>query len=91
MINSKLKHILNITGSDCKITHTHTIEKKYNILDFSSKFQPLENLRHIMTWLLATTVWIYNSIGLGLAQASSYSFDYGMCNVNLYRCSMFIT
>lgn len=30
-----------------------------------------------MAWFLATTVWIYNSISVGLAQASSYSFDDG--------------
>ncbi|CAH2102256.1 unnamed protein product [Euphydryas editha] len=42
----------------------------------SSLLTPLENLRLIMAWFLATTVWIYNSISVGLAQASSYSFDY---------------
>ncbi|XP_049879858.1 voltage-dependent calcium channel subunit alpha-2/delta-3 isoform X3 [Pectinophora gossypiella] len=35
---------------------------------------PLENLRLIMAWFLATSMWLYNSIAVGLAQAS-YSFD----------------
>ncbi|XP_059050902.1 voltage-dependent calcium channel subunit alpha-2/delta-3 isoform X1 [Achroia grisella] len=36
---------------------------------------PLENLRLAMAWFLTTTVWFYNSIASGLAQASSYSFE----------------
>ncbi|XP_075975130.1 voltage-dependent calcium channel subunit straightjacket isoform X4 [Anticarsia gemmatalis] len=36
---------------------------------------PLENLRLVMAWFLATTVWFYNSITTCFAQASSYSFD----------------
>ncbi|KAJ0182369.1 hypothetical protein K1T71_001738 [Dendrolimus kikuchii] len=40
----------------------------------SSLMTPLENLRLIMAWFLASTIWIYNSIATGLAQASSYSF-----------------
>ncbi|XP_073958468.1 voltage-dependent calcium channel subunit straightjacket isoform X14 [Choristoneura fumiferana] len=35
---------------------------------------PLENLRLIMAWFLATSVWLYNSIAVGLAQGTSY-FD----------------
>ncbi|XP_050666411.1 voltage-dependent calcium channel subunit alpha-2/delta-3 isoform X2 [Leptidea sinapis] len=35
---------------------------------------PLENLRMIMSWLIATTVWFYNTVSVTLAQ-SSYSFD----------------
>ncbi|XP_041974803.1 voltage-dependent calcium channel subunit alpha-2/delta-3 isoform X4 [Aricia agestis] len=37
---------------------------------------PLENLRLIMVWILSTTMWFYNSITVGLSQASSYPFDY---------------
>ncbi|KAJ2948102.1 hypothetical protein O0L34_g9898 [Tuta absoluta] len=35
---------------------------------------PLENIRNVMAWFLATSVWLYNSITLSSAQAS-YSFD----------------
>ncbi|CAH1639873.1 unnamed protein product [Spodoptera littoralis] len=38
-------------------------------------FTPLENLRLVMAWFIATTVWFYNCITTGLAQASSYSLD----------------
>ncbi|XP_072941852.1 voltage-dependent calcium channel subunit alpha-2/delta-3 isoform X14 [Epargyreus clarus] len=36
---------------------------------------PLENLRLVMAWFIATTFWVYNSITIGLAQSSSDSYD----------------
>lgn len=48
-------------------------------------FQPLENLRLIMAWFLATSVWLYNSIAVGLAQGTSY-FDEGKLNDDFFLC-----
>ncbi|XP_061709139.1 voltage-dependent calcium channel subunit alpha-2/delta-3 isoform X2 [Cydia pomonella] len=36
---------------------------------------PLENVRLILAWFLATSVWLYNTITVGLAQGSVYTFD----------------
>ncbi|XP_030025164.1 voltage-dependent calcium channel subunit alpha-2/delta-3 isoform X4 [Manduca sexta] len=36
---------------------------------------PLENVRIVMSWLLMTTIWFYNSIATGLAQASGYPYE----------------
>ncbi|GBP42126.1 hypothetical protein EVAR_21130_1 [Eumeta japonica] len=36
---------------------------------------PLQNLRLIMSWFLATAVWLYNSISVAMAQVSGYSLD----------------
>ncbi|CAH0766301.1 unnamed protein product [Diatraea saccharalis] len=36
---------------------------------------PFENLRLVMSWFIATSIWFFNSIASGLAQASSYSLD----------------
>lgn len=38
-----------------------------------------------MAWFLATTVWIYNSIAVGLAQASSYTSDDGKLHLLLHK------
>lgn len=40
----------------------------------SKLLTPLENLRLVLIWFLASTISIYNSIATGLAQASSYPF-----------------
>ncbi|XP_061385682.1 voltage-dependent calcium channel subunit alpha-2/delta-3 isoform X1 [Danaus plexippus] len=37
---------------------------------------PLENLRHILTWFMTTSIWLYNTVAVTLAQGSSYSIDY---------------
>ncbi|VVC93338.1 unnamed protein product [Leptidea sinapis] len=44
------------------------------LVDSNGWIIPLENLRMIMSWLIATTVWFYNTVSVTLAQ-SSYSFD----------------
>ncbi|XP_063823520.1 voltage-dependent calcium channel subunit alpha-2/delta-3 isoform X3 [Ostrinia nubilalis] len=38
---------------------------------------PLENMRMVMAWILASAIWLYNSIAVTVAQASGYpALDY---------------
>ncbi|XP_053612990.1 voltage-dependent calcium channel subunit alpha-2/delta-3 isoform X3 [Plodia interpunctella] len=41
----------------------------------TSLLTPLENIRLLVGWFLTTSVWLFNTIASGMAQASSYTMD----------------